>query len=338
MRGPLLPLVAVILFSLAATSQAERDLVGQYVVVKTWNVKLTENGRTLDTRVQLGDSYYVSKVEGDKIWVGQGWLQKEDVVPWDQALEYFTAEHRKDPSSANFHNRAIIHANRHELDDAIVDQTIAIKLAPGAPGYSARAAMWRDKGDFKQAISDSDEAIRLEPNRAVLYNNRANIWRKQREYEKAIADCNEAILLDPKDVTPFYNRALAWEKKGEFQKATTGFEDAIRLDPKFPWPCASLAWLKATCPEDKFRDGARAVALAAQASVLTNWKNSDVLDTLAAAYAEKGDFEAAIKWENEAIEFKLKSWSEKTTEDERARLELYKVGKPYRQTPDRKGT
>ncbi len=86
----------------------------------------------------------------------------------------------------------------------------------------------------------------------------------------------------------------------------------------------------AACPEAKFRDGKKAIQLSTLACELTRWKNPVVLDTLAAAQAEAGDFAAAVKWQLSAIE-RLPDERQKT--DYRSRLALYQAKQPYRQVP-----
>ena len=89
-----------------------------------------------------------------------------------------------------------------------------------------------------------------------------------------------------------------------------------------------LAWLLATCPEARYRDGRHAVELATKACELSEWQYNHV-DTLAAAYAEAGDFEQAVRWQQMAIEMA----SDSGRDDYRSRLALYKSGKPYREEP-----
>jgi hypothetical protein len=93
--------------------------------------------------------------------------------------------------------------------------------------------------------------------------------------------------------------------------------------------CNSFARQLSTCPESRVRDGKRAVYYATEACQATRWKHADYLDTLAAAYAEMGDYKEAVKWQQQALAL---GWGDEaeTARAER-RLELYRGGKPYRE-------
>ena len=89
----------------------------------------------------------------------------------------------------------------------------------------------------------------------------------------------------------------------------------------------ALAWLQATCPDEQFRDGKAAFLNATQAYRLSGGKYASHFDTLAAAYAENGDFTHAREWEVKAI---AREKSDKKKGQYTARLELYRQQKPYR--------
>ena len=145
----------------------------------------------------------------------------------------------------------------------------------------------------------------------------------------AIADFNQAIKLDPKLASAYDNRGLAWGRMKEYEKAIADYGEAIRLDPKFVSAWNDRAWEEATAIEPKVRDGKKAIADSTKALELAGSKEDPLLlTTLAAAYAEAGDFESAAKWQARAVEL-APSTEQKT--DWQARLELYRGRQAYRE-------
>ncbi len=164
-------------------------------------------------------------------------------------------------------------------------------------------------------------------NTAPTYSNRGEAWSDKKEYDKAIYDYNEAIRLDPNFQMAYGNRGDAWSHKKEYGKAIADYNEAIRLDPGDAYNWNARAWFSATCPDAKYRNGRSAVDDATKACELTGWKSGAWMDTLAAAHAEAGDFDSAVKWEMKALELA----DEKSKGDLRSRLDLYKTHKPYRE-------
>ena len=120
-------------------------------------------------------------------------------------------------------------------------------------------------------------------------------------------------------------------KKGNYRKALSDCEQALRLSPNNDRALNSIAWLRATAPEQALRNGKRAVSEANRACDLTKWKNRTYLATLAAAYAEAGDFENAVKLQSRAIEVGSTAASVDQQARMQKRLELYRKKKPYRE-------
>jgi Zn-dependent protease len=125
------------------------------------------------------------------------------------------------------------------------------------------------------------------------------------------------------------NRGLVEIRRGNWQRAIEDYRAAVCLHPKLVTAHNNLAWLLATCPEDALRNGPEAVAHAAFACTATDWKNPSCLATLAAASAEAGDYDQAIRWQNQAMADPayLETYGEATVTE---RLRLYEQGLPYR--------
>ena len=196
-----------------------------------------------------------------------------------------------------------------------------------APGVGVPASVHYNRGvdrhakkELDKAIAEYNEAIRLDPNSASAYCCRGLAWSEKNDLDKAIADYSDAIRLDPKHLWAYNNRANAWAAKKEFAKAIADYDEAIRRDPSYAAAYNNRAWLWATCPDQKVRNGKQAVESAIRACELTDWKDANYLETLAEAYAEAGDFDAAVKAQAKAIDL---------TKDLATRLKLYQDRKPH---------
>jgi len=124
----------------------------------------------------------------------------------------------------------------------------------------------------------------------------------------------------------YLRRATQAWTVGKYDEAVRDIKEALRLAPHDAEPLNSQAFLLASCPNPKYRDGKKAVEIAQRACLLSEEKDANDLDTLAIAFAEAGDFEQAVKWATKAIEL-ANPLQKKRFED---RLKLFRNRKPYR--------
>ena len=198
-----------------------------------------------------------------------------------------------------------------------------------ARDFAIRAGDWLRVKMYDKAIADCNEAIDLGCRDPLARIYRGLAWREKKEYDKAIADYTDVIRLDPQNAFAYFARASAAGAKREYAKADADLCEALRLDPQNPLTCNGRAWSWATCPDGQYRNGRNAVESATKACELTDWNEAGIIDTLAAAYAESGDFLLAVKWQTRAIELETDT---KNKEEYVARLKLYQAKKAYRDT------
>ncbi len=184
-------------------------------------------------------------------------------------------------------------------------------------------------GEYNRAIADFDESIWLIPNSAVAYFNRGWAHSEQGEYIRAIKDFDEAIRLGGDDAIYVRGRGWAYYRKGEYDRAIEDLDLAIRLNPADAITLNSKAWILATARSTDLRDGHEAIRLAREAVRLID--NPAIRDTLAAAYAEAGQFDNAVAAQERAIEMLRTAGRDDEVADYQTRLDLYRYGQPYRE-------
>ena len=130
----------------------------------------------------------------------------------------------------------------------------------------------------------------------------AKLQRRQGDLRGSEQSLEEFIRLEPKDTDGRYLLGLSLRDRGDSRAALRMFATVTELDPNLPKPLNDIAWILATHPDAAIRDPARAVAVGTRAVELTEGKDTGALDTLAAAHAAAGDFEAARKTARAAID------------------------------------
>jgi tetratricopeptide (TPR) repeat protein len=219
-------------------------------------------------------------------------------------------------------------------DDAIKLFTEAIQADPkSVEAYLGRNRAYYAKSDWDKAIADCDQAITLDPQNGEAYFYRARANQFKGVSDRAFQDYCTAIHFSPKHALAHANRGyLNHEVRKEYDNAKNDYEESLKLDPKIANTHNNLAWLLSTCPDAKIRDGKKAIEHATKACEMDQYKAEIYLDTLAASYAETGDFKEAVKWQKKALEKPdaFKSLGEKEQQNAKNRLKLYEEGKPYR--------
>lgn len=211
---------------------------------------------------------------------------------------------------------------------------VAAVLASSAVHAQERSWKFHDL-DYQQMYIDSAKALKKNPNDFRALRARAFAFLGVGRYDKAIAIYTDVMERDPQlRANCLYGRAYAYEHKGEYAKALADFEECLKTGSRWLQARESFAWLLATCPDDKLRNGRKALEVMAQ-KIMELAKYGDgyppVMDTLAAAYAETGDFERAISLERALLGLEIEhgGLSDKCRAAAKSRLALYEAHQPY---------
>ncbi len=297
-----------------------------------------------------------------------------DEGDYEKALTDADAAVEQDEESAQAHEiRGSALVNLDRLEDAVEAYSKAIELQPVAPlALLQRANIHIMLQQGAKAIDDINRTMAfVGPNPQVLAL-RATAYLQTDDKEKALEDIRQAMnaIEDPtgsdsvtflrlgfllssagenRQAIDIYNKVLdgdannsmalqaradAYLNVGEHSSAVTDYNKALALEPDSDHVLNNLSWVLSTSPDDDVRDGPRAIELATKAAELTEFKEAHILSTLAAGYAEAGDFEKAKEWSAKAVEAAEDDETKATLAKE---LESYEQGKPWRERQNEDG-
>jgi Tfp pilus assembly protein PilF len=219
---------------------------------------------------------------------------------------------------------------------AVMEASVPIVVA--TPGHM-RAAMklvtdaqdQLQKGDVASAKRNVDAVLQRDPTFWPALYVRAQIYSREGKYDLALKDCNEALRQDRSVVEAALLRAGINARLGRYAEALKEFDYLISLHPRNVTLARALsdrAWFRATCPNASFRNGQQAVKDAKAACSIMIWKDEHMIDTLAAAYAEIGDFNSAVQYASQALA--VKGISADNAKSFQQHLALFQQRKPIR--------
>ncbi|MEA2060768.1 MAG: SPOR domain-containing protein [Thermodesulfobacteriota bacterium] len=182
--------------------------------------------------------------------------------------------------------------------------------------------------EYTQAVQSLSAGIESEPDKPDYFRYRGIAWHFLGAYDKAVLDYSKALEKNQKDGATFFNRGLSFLKLEQYHRATVDFGKTIEITPVDDRIKLRLAWILSTCSEKTVRNGSLALKL-----VLSVYEkkpeDADILDILAAAYAENGMYIPAAKFQKKAVTL-LKTTSKRKKDAYQQRLKLYQLKLPFR--------
>ncbi len=174
-----------------------------------------------------------------------------------------------------------------------------------------------------EAIAEYRRAIAISPNVSSFHNNLGAALLAAGELDEAIVELTKAVELRPDHGGAHNNLGQALLRRQNMSGAIEHLRRAAELKKCSPRTLGQLAWLLATLPDDRLRNGAEAAGHAEEACRQTGRKSPELLDILAAAEAEAGRYQDAVRTASEAIEVALASNRAEVVGKIRQHLDLY---------------
>lgn len=213
-------------------------------------------------------------------------------------------------------------------EEAKADIEKALQLRPDLPqAILMKSMLAAQKGRFAEAISDVQTLLHSDPQNPDYRLQLATYLVADKRPRRAIEVLDALVEADAKNADALRARGDALLSIGKHAEAIADYESALKIDDEDTGVLNNLAWVLATSPEDDLRNAKRSIELAKKACELTKYERPHILSTLAAGYAEAGDWEEALKWSNKAVE----KGEGEVVEQLKEELESYKQKKPWRE-------
>ncbi len=236
-----------------------------------------------------------------------------DLKKYDDAIRSLRRSISLNPKNENAYNNLSVSLRlTGKITDSIEASKKAIEVNPDyVEGYINLGLTYVAVDDFGEAMNAYNKAIEIDGNSFNAFASLGNLYFLMNNYDEAIKNYQRAIEIKPESSLVCGNLGVAFERLKKYKDAVEYYEKAILLDKNNSNALNNLAWLLTTSEDENFKNPSRAVELAEKACQLTNYRDSEKLDTLAEAYASMEDYDKALEYELEANAFALDNQRDK---------------------------
>ncbi|HTL17260.1 MAG TPA: tetratricopeptide repeat protein, partial [Patescibacteria group bacterium] len=238
-----------------------------------------------------------------------------------------------DPGMADAHCTLGLALMKEGKRDAAVEQYLeSLRIRPDfAPAHYNLANALASIGQFDQAVEHYRACLRWDPDSADAHNNLAFLLARIGRLDEAEVHFQAALQLKPDFWQAEFGLAEAFLRQQNVAGAQHHYQETLKRRPDFPQALVRLAWSLATSPDPRYRNGKQAVILAERACALTEYKQSGPLQTLAACYAEVGDYKKALDYAQQAQKLAMDTGQTDLAHKLQTFIDLFAAGKPYRE-------
>lgn len=263
----------------------------------------------------------------DKVAQGSEGLEKA-VWHYQQAL-------RLTPRNAAVHNNlGELLIRQGKPEEAAEHFRRALRLRPDYPeSHYNLGNLLIHEGKFQEAILSFEEALRLRPDFIEARSNLGVALLQEGRVRESEEQFRRILRVRPDRDKAWENLGTVLVQQGRFREALEVFRRWSTLAPDRPGAILSQAWLLATCPDPRGRDGREAIGLAEQICRASGYRSPGALGVLAAAYGEEGQYEEAMRYAQRALELAMAGGKDKLVHQIEEQLKLYKSHRPYRMRP-----
>ncbi len=342
--------------------------------VQAWQARASHLLQTGETEGAVADLKKLIESQPDNVvWVKTAAEVLFNLQRADEAMEVIGKGIERFKDGSLYRMRAVIRQQQDKDEEALADLDEAIKLdekdaasrlmraemllqkddVSGAKrdveaamndqpnslqGVLMRSLIAAQEGRLQDAINDMKLLVRFAPDNAAFALQLASYYQMDNRPRQCIETLNPIISADGDNWRALRLRGDARLSIGAHQEAIADYKEAVKHvkdDEDGSGVLNNLAWVLATSPEDSIRDGAAALEFAKQAAEKSEYKQAHILSTLAAAYAESGNFDEARKWAEKAVEVGKAEENEQVDQLQQE-LESYKKNEPWREKQETK--